>query len=267
VKVTLVKHRTLAATALMAAVIVNAVAVDGTAMGAAAGNRGAGHPALLGFGVATVSPARSLLDGQVVQVKASGFGTATTLYAVECTRRAIMAVHHGRWCDRTSDHTATVAATNGAATFPFTIRTGGDFHPLDSTAACGYNHDDGKCDIVVADSLNLSKAQYVAYPTVTFKDPRTVTSTAVAPSRRTVAAGTVVTLTARTSHATDTATLTGTVVFSDNGSTFATVKERATGKVTAKLRTPRIGKQRITVRYSGDGSYRPSVGHSTIVVK
>jgi hypothetical protein len=262
----MVKHRAIAATALVAAVIVNGIAVGGAA-GAAAGNRGPSRPALLGFGVATVSPARSLLDGQMVQVQASGFGTATTLYAVECTRRAILATHHGRWCDRTSDHTATAVATNGAATFPFMIRTGGDFHPLDSTAACGYNHDDGKCDIVVADSLNLSKAQYVAYPTITFKDPRTVTTTAVAPTRWTVAAGTVVTLTARTSHATDTATLTGTVVFSDNGSAFASVNERATGKVTAKLRTPHIGKQRITVRYSGNGSYRPSVGHSTIVVK
>jgi Bacterial Ig-like domain (group 3)/Neocarzinostatin family len=261
-----VKLRAVAAATLLAAVLANGIVTGGAAASAVPGDRTA-SPALVGFGVATVAPSRGLVDGQVVQVTASGFGAASTLYALECTRKAIQATNHGRWCDRTAADVVSTPATNGAATFAFAIRTGGHFHAAASGAACGYNHDDSKCDIVVADTLTLAKAQYVAYPTITFKDPRIVTSTAVTPARRTVSTGAVVTLTARTTHAPGAATMTGTVVFADNGTVFASVAERATGKVTAKLRTPRVGKQRITVSYSGDRSYRPSVGRSTIVVK
>jgi hypothetical protein len=262
-----VRFRTLAATMLLAGVLANGFATGGVAARAVTRDVSSIGPELVGFGVATVTPSRGLLDGQAVHVSASGFGTATKLWAMECSRRAIQTTHHNRWCDRTSGDAVFASATNGAATFTFTIRTGGHFHALDPSAACGYNHDDGKCDIVVTDSYNLSKAQYIAYPTISFKDPRTVTTTSVTPARRTVAAGTVLALTARTTHPPGTATLNGTAVFADNGLVFASVKEPAIGKVTAKLRTPRIGKQRITVQYSGDWAYRPSIGRSIIVVR
>ena len=246
-------------------VAVGGIAVGGGPAGAVASALRPAGPSLLGFGTATVTPDSGLRNGQVVTVTASGFGTATTLYAVECAPQAIAATDHGRWCDLTD--AATSPATNGAATFPVTIRTGGAFHASASGAACGFFHNNSKCYLIVADSLTLAQAQYVYYPAIWFRDPRIVTTTVIAPSRRTVVSGAVVTMTARTTHATGSAALRGSVAFTDNGSTFASVRENATGKVTAKLKMLRTGKHRITARYSGDGAYRPSAGWSIVVVK
>ena len=126
------KVRLMVATALMA-VAVGGIAVGGGPAGAVASAPRTVGPSLLGFGTATVTPDSGLRNGQVVTVTASGFGTATTLYAVECAPQAIAATDHGRWCDLAD--AATSPATNGAATFPFTIRTGAAFHASASGAA------------------------------------------------------------------------------------------------------------------------------------
>jgi hypothetical protein len=222
------------------------------------------HPmSITGFGAATVTPDKNLVNNQVVTIKASKFPAATTtLYAAECAAAAVAKVSED-YCDTTVAHVATAPATNGAATIKFTIHTGTAFTPTKS----------GKCQfpllcyIIISDGPTLDTTTTVAFPSVKFKDTRAGTVTKVTAAHKTITAGRTLKITSRTIRSKILGPLTGTVTFYDNGKKFKTVKATAGGRVTASKKFVKAGKQHITVKYSGNKVYKNSLGKLTIVVK
>lgn len=229
-----------------------AVATTGTPAGAFA------------FGSVVGTPNKNLVDGQVVNVTISGFGTDNgPLYVAECSP-LILTAQDPSYCDQTPADVTVVNATNGAATTPFTVHTGANFHPTKPGLKCDFND---PCYIVVTDGLTLDTTQYAGFQPVTFKDTRTVTSTKVKAKKK-VKAGKTLKVTATTKpKGSSTASMTGTVVFKDGHKTFATKKEKAGGKVTAKLKHIKKGKHKITVSYSGDSNFQPSTGKVKVKAK
>ncbi|HTW21680.1 MAG TPA: Ig-like domain-containing protein [Mycobacteriales bacterium] len=249
-------HKIAAATLMSVALAGGLVASSGLPAGAAPHLRPAG---ITGFGKATVTPSTNLVDQQVVKVKASKFPTDTAdLYAVECSANAIEKQDEG-YCDTTSP--TVTPATNGAATFNFTILTGSDFKPAKGPT-CAWPK---KCYIVIADGSTLATTTTVAFPKITFKDPRPTTKTKVT-TKKTAKVKKSVTLKAATTHTKSDGTFSGTATFYDNGKKLKKVKESAHGKASLKWKFKKAGKQHIEVKYSGSSKYQPSKGKTTIKI-
>jgi hypothetical protein len=252
-------HKVAAAT-LMSAMAVGSLLAAGITPAAASTH--AKPLGITGFGTAVVTPATNLSNNQVVKVKASKFPKATTtLYAVECSAKAISTQDEG-YCDTTMADLVATPATNGAATFNFTIHTGASFHPA-KPAVCAYPH---KCNIIVSDGSTLATTTTVAIPVITFKGVGTLTK--VTSKKKTITAKQALNFIATTIHGKASKThLTGKVTFSVNGHRFASVTEKATGKVSAKHVFTKAGTYHITATYSGNNVYVKSIGKETIHVK
>jgi hypothetical protein len=217
-------------------------------------------PRALKVAQATVTPAKELKDNQVVTVKASGFVGATTLYAVECSSTAVTKFSED-YCDAT--HIVMAPAKKGAATFKFTVRTGADFTPTNTTGVpCTYPN---TCNIIVANGTSLATTTYVAFPQISFAGVKT--KTAVKPAKKTIAVKKSVTFKVTTTHSKSTSKPTGKVTIFDNGKKIATKKEPASGKFSWTHKFKKAGKQHIKVTYSGNKVFEPSSGKSVITVK
>jgi hypothetical protein len=218
--------------------------------------------AITGFGTVVVTPAKELKDNQVVTVKASKFPGATTLYAAECSSTAVKKVSED-YCDTTPAHLAVIPAKNGGATFKFTIHTGADFTPTNTTGVpCTYPN---SCNLIVSDGATLATTTTVAFPTITFAGVKT--KTAVKPAKKTIKVKKSVTFKVTTTHSKSTSKPTGKVTIFDNGKKIATKKEPASGKFSWTHKFKKAGKQHIKVTYSGDKVFEPSSGFSVITVK
>jgi hypothetical protein len=217
---------------------------------------------LPGFGTAVVTPHANLKNNQKVTIKASGFGKATTLYAVECSSTAVSKISED-YCDSTAAHFVMTPAKNGAATFKFTIHTGADFTPTNTTGVpCNYPN---TCNIIVSDGTTLATTKFVAFPSITFAGVKTTTS--VKPAKKTIAKGKSVTFKIKTTHAKSSSKPTGKVTIFDNGKKIGSKKEPASGKLSWTHKFKKAGKQHIKVTYSGDKVFSASSGKSVITVK
>jgi hypothetical protein len=244
------------------------------------------------FGVVSVSPSSNLVDNQMVTVTISGFGNDTgpatagcvpsgtqtcdtTLYVVECTPKVVSTGGDTTYCDQ-SDPTAVgqsptapehvvkiTNASDGSATAQFPVHTGKDWLGPHAGAKC--DHADS-CVIVVTDGTTAATTSWAGFKSVSFKDLRAATKTTIK-GKKSAKANSKVALAITTKHTKGTAKLTGKVVVKDGSKKCATVREKASGKVTAKCKI-KSGKNKITAAFSGDAAnYKPSTGKLTVVGK
>lgn len=234
------------------------------------------------LGTVKVSPSKNLADNQQITVHISGFGSdtgpdatppgTTTWYVVECTSQIVSSGGDTSYCDQSDptsptqdpnvpNHVVKVTnESNGSGTAQFKVHTGADWLGTHPGAKCDYKH---ACYVVVTDGQTEPTTTWAGLAPVTFKDPRAVTKTKVKASKKSAKAKSKVSITATTTHIAGTAKLTGKVVFKDNGKKFKSLKEKATGKLTAKVKLVK-GKNKITVSYPGDTNYKPSAGKVTV---
>jgi len=235
------------------------IATSGTASAHAA------RPSIIPTGTVSINPSKGLIDGQTITIHASGFNPAagTMLYAVECDPHAV-AQQDESWCDvKVADAATPVAATAGAGTLTFKILTGSAFKPTHKGAACDFAANSHQCIIVVTDAKVPTASTIGGFANATFKDTRVASKTTLK-GKKTAKANSKVTFTATTKG--KGAKPTGKVLFKDNGKKVGSVKEKASGKVTEKIKI-KAGKNKITATYSGDANFKTSTGKATVTGK
>jgi hypothetical protein len=228
----------------------------------------------LGFASGTATPSTGLVQGQTVTVKVSGFpasDSGLTMYVIECAGQAL-STQDVTYCDQNpADATSNTTFTaTGTGTAKFKILTGANFKATHANAACAFNENpaalSNNCYIVVSDTKVQESTTTVAPIPISFGDPRAVTKTVVSGKSKAKRRHSVK-LTAKTTHTKGSAKPTGKVYFADGKHIFAKVVETASGKVSAVDKKLKAGKHHITVTYSGDANYQPSVGKKIIKVK
>jgi hypothetical protein len=221
-------------------------------------------------GTVVAKPGKNLVDNQTVQVTVKGVTEDTDpkgLYAAVCDPH-ILADQDSSWCDLTTTHVnENPAATSGSETISFTIFTGTDFKAKHKGAACDFAHNGGTCYIVVSNGPadEPGGPTSAGFTTIHYKDLRATTKTKLK-AKKTAKTGSKVLLTVTTTHK-GTAKLSGSVLIKDGSKKCTKVKEKASGKVTAKCKI-KAGKNKFTAAFSGDKvNYKPSTGKATVTGK
>lgn len=207
------------------------------------------------FGTVSANPNSNLVNGQSITVTFSGFGSASQVYAGECSPVVNSSQRQDKDCDLST--IAGYPATGGAGQFTMNVLAGSSYHDADGNQ-CDYAHG---CEIVVSDT-NTPPPNYAGAAQLSFKDTRAHSATSLKASKKKVKSGKKVTFTATTTRS-GAAALSGKVVFTDNGKKFATVNEKASGTVKAKEKLKKKGKHHIVATYLGNSSFQPS--HSKTV--
>lgn len=208
---------------------------------------------------ASANPDSNLVDQQTVTVSVSSFPTSdTTVYAAECSANVIKTQDEAQSCDVKTITSGTVS--NGAGSFPFVVRAGSGY--VDGAGdKCDYTT---SCYIVISDNENqpTSSSSTAALASLTFKDTRSASKTAVKAAHKKAKKGKKDTFTATTTAAA--AAAGGKVTFT-YGSQKKTVNEKTTGKVKATFKIKKSGT--VTASFSGNSKYKPSSGKTKVKIK
>src|SRR5215471_7650047 len=215
--------------------------------------------AMLGCAIALgLGTAAAAVVGTATAAQAAGFGPQVTLpfapgfipgpVAVDAAGNVYVADKSGK---QVAELPAGATSSSQWVTLPFTGLSGPTSVAVDAAG-----------DVFVSDSFG---DQMVELPALTQTKTATTLSSSASPS----VAGQPVTYTATVSPASGTATPTGTVAFTDNGTTIAGCGARAmdsTGKATCPVTYTSPGSHPITATYSGDSNFASSSGSLTQAV-
>jgi hypothetical protein len=226
----------------------------------------AGTPIYFGPYV-SAAPSTNVKNKEKIALTVAGFtdseksGGAIT---VECSPAAAKFITNitkaEKYCDVKSLGGAVVGKDgSGFGTF---VVAGGAGYVDSAHDKCDGTH---PCFVVVADSL---AAKQFAFTTITFAKSVITpvgTSTKVTGPKK-GKTGKTVAISATTKPKSKFGALTGKVVFTDNGKKVATVTEKASGKVSTKIKL-KAGKNKIAATYKGSSHYASSKGSLTVTGK
>lgn len=213
----------------------------------------------------SATPSTNLKNKQAVTLTVAGFtdSASSSVLAVECSKAALKYASQITkaiaYCDTNSPASVTLDKS-GAGTAKFTIVAGAGYSDTGKDKCDGAN----PCYIAVG---SLASSQF-GYTPISFASsvvtPVATTTKVTGPKKG--KAGKKVKISAKTTAKAKNGTLSGKVVFTDNGKKVASVKETSSGTVHAKVKL-RKGKNKIVATYSGNSSYVKSSGKLTITAK